>query len=400
MTGKAVALAFSGGLDTTFCALHLQRQGWRVITVAVDTGGFDAAELQRIESLAADLGVAAHHTIDARGELFDRYLRYLIYGNVLRGGAYPLSVSAERVCQAAVVARVANETGAAALAHGSTGAGNDQVRFDVAWQVLAPELEIITPIRDLGLTRAQEQAALAEAGVAVPEKTSAYSVNQGMWGTSVGGRETLTSWDTLPQSAYPGGEIGSPEPRTITLGFERGVPASLDGETMTPVALVAGLDGIAVPYGIGRGVHLGDTILGIKGRVGFQAAAPSLLIHAHRELEKLVLSGAQQQWKDTLGSLYGTLLHEGRFFDPLARDLEAFLASSQARVTGEVRLTLYPRGFSVDGVRSPFSLMDAGVADYGETNTLWDGGEARAFAKLYGVGQRLAVNAAGGEGAS
>ncbi|MHB8425278.1 MAG: argininosuccinate synthase [Gammaproteobacteria bacterium] len=392
---KHVVLAFSGGLDTSFCVIHLREQGCDVTTVTVNTGGFSDAELQRIESLSPRLGAQAHHTIDARCELFDRYLRYLIYGNVLRGNLYPLSVSAERVAQAAKVAAVAKQVGATALAHGSTGAGNDQVRFDVAFRALAPELELITPIRSLGLSRAEERAFLGKHGFEFPDKTEHYSVNEGMWGTSVGGRETLDAWSALPEAAFPGGEIDAARlaPKALTLGFHQGVPVAGDGKTLDPVALISALNAIGHGYGIGRGVHLGDTILGIKGRVGFEAPAAHLLIGAHRELEKLVLTGKQQFWKDTLGDLYGQLLHEGHFFDPLARDLEAFLTSSQQRVTGEVKLTLYPRTFSVDGVRSPHSLMDAKVASYGEANRLWSGAEAAGFAKLYGVQQILALRA-------
>lgn len=391
---KTLVLAFSGGLDTSYCALYLRELGWSVTTVTIDTGGFSAEELARIGSLAEKLGVVAHRVVDARDEFFDRYLRYLIYGNVLRGAAYPLSVSAERVCQAVKIVDVAREIGAQALAHGSTGAGNDQVRFDVAFQVLAPDLEIVTPIRDAALGRESERAYLRAHGIDCPAGAAHYSVNQGMWGTSVGGRETLTSWEALPQAAYPGGEIADLRPRSLTVGFTHGVPACLDGRALGPAALIAEVERQAAPYGIGRGVHLGDTILGIKGRVGFQAAAAQVLIQSHRELEKLVLSGAQQQWKDTLGSLYGCLLHEARFFDPLARDLEAFLDSTQRSVTGDVRVVLHPRAALIEGVRSPYSLMDADVANYGESNRLWSGDEARAFAKLYGVSQLLACNAA------
>ncbi|MGA9851320.1 MAG: argininosuccinate synthase [Gammaproteobacteria bacterium] len=392
---KHVVLAFSGGLDTSFCVIYLHEQGYEVTTVTVNTGGFSPEELQRIESMSPKLGAKAHHTIDARAELYDRYLRYLIYGNVLRGNLYPLSVSAERVAQAAKVVAVAKQVGATALAHGSTGAGNDQVRFDVAFRALAPELELITPIRTLGLSRAQEMQFLKEHGFEFPEKTQHYSVNEGMWGTSVGGRETLDSWSMLPQAAFPGGEIDAAKlpPEALTLSFKQGVPATIDGKPLDPVALIARLNAIGRKYGIGRGVHLGDTILGIKGRVGFEAPAAHLLIGAHRELEKLTLTGKQLFWKDTLGNLYGQLLHEGHFFDPLARNLEAFLESSQARVTGEVKLTLYPRSFSVDGVRSPHSLMDAKVASYGEANKFWSGAEAAGFAKLYGVQQILALQA-------
>ncbi|MGH8369682.1 MAG: argininosuccinate synthase [Gammaproteobacteria bacterium] len=392
---KHVVLAFSGGLDTSFCVLHLREQGYEVTTVTVDTGGFDAAELRRIETLSPRLGAKQHRTVDARAQLFDGYLRYLVFGNVLRGNSYPLSVSAERVCQATEVVKLARAVGATALAHGSTGAGNDQVRFDVVFRVLAPELELVTPIRELALSRSEELAFLKRHGFDFPEKTRDYSVNAGMWGTSVGGRETLESWATLPEAAFPGGVIdaGKLPPQAMTVSFTNGIPVALDGKVLDPVALVARLNETGHRYGIGRGVHLGDTILGIKGRVGFEAPAAHLLIAAHRELEKLVLSGKQQFWKDTLGNLYGQLLHEGNFFDPLARDLEAFLASSQQRVTGEVKLTLQPRTWSVDGVRSPYSMMDQKVASYGETNKLWSGAEAAGFAKIYGVQQLLALRA-------
>lgn len=392
---KHVVLAFSGGLDTSFCVLHLRERGYEVTTVTIDTGGFDTAELKRIETLSPQLGARQHRTVDARAQLFDGYLRYLVFGNVLRGNSYPLSVSAERVCQATEVVKLAREVGATALAHGSTGAGNDQVRFDVVFRVLAPDLELVTPIRELALSRSEELAFLKQHGFDFPEKTRDYSVNAGMWGTSVGGRETLESWGTLPETAFPGGVIdaGKLKPHAMTVSFTNGVPVALDGKALDPVALIAELNQIGHRYGIGRGVHLGDTILGIKGRVGFEAPAAHLLIAAHRELEKLVLSGKQQFWKDTLGNLYGQLLHEGHFFDPLARDLEALLTSSQAHVSGEVKLTLYPRTWSVDGVRSPYSLMDQKVASYGETNKLWSGAEAAGFAKIYGVQQLLALRA-------
>ena len=393
---KQVLLAFSGGLDTSFCVVYLQEQGWSVNTVTVDTGGFSTEELARIEAASASLGAVSHRTVDARNTLFDGFLRYLIYGNVLRGQAYPLSVSAERVCQAQAVVAVAKELGVDALAHDSTGAGNDQVRFDVAFRSLAPELSILTPIRDLALSRADEVAFLMSKGFEVPAKTAVYSINEGMWGTSIGGAETLDPWSTLPEEAYPGGAV-SPELSSfeLTISFAQGVPVALNDAAMEPVALISALNQLGKTYGIGRGVHLGDTILGIKGRVGFEAPAAHLLISAHRELEKLVLSGQQLFWKESLGNLYGALLHEGKFFDPLVRDLEAFLHSSQSKVTGDVRLTLHPRCFSVDGVRSPFGLMNSKIASYGEANHLWSGAEAAGFAKLYGVPQMLALSAGG-----
>jgi argininosuccinate synthase len=392
---KLAVLAFSGGLDTSFCVLYLKEQGYDVATVTVNTGGFSAGELARIEAASPKLGALSHTTVDARAGLFDGYLRYLVYGNVLRGQMYPLSVSAERVCQARAVAELAKEMGATAIAHGSTGAGNDQVRFDVAFRALAPDLEILTPIRDLGLSRGEEMAYCAERGVVFPEKTRDYSINEGMWGTSIGGRETLDSWTTLPEAAFPGGVIGALPPKTLVISFDQGVPVALDRTATDPIALIARLNTLGHAYGIGRGVHLGDTILGIKGRVGFEAPAAHLLIGAHRELEKLVLSGKQLFWKETLGNLYGSLLHEGHFFDPLARDLEAFLESSQDRVRGEVRITLHPRAFVVEGVQSPYSLMDPRIATYGEANRLWTGAEAAGFAKIFGVQQTLTLKAKG-----
>ena len=390
---KLAVLAFSGGLDTSFCVLYLKEQGYDVATVTVNTGGFSPEELARIEAASPKLWALSHTTVDARAGLFEGYLRYLVFGNVLRGQLYPLSVSAERVCQARAVAELAKEMKADAIVHGSTGAGNDQVRFDVAFRALAPELEILTPIRDLGLSRAEEMAYCAERGFPFPEKTKDYSINEGMWGTSVGGRETLNAWTTLPEAAFPGGVIGALTPKTLTISFDEGVPVALDGQAMDPVTLIAHLNAIGKPYGIGRGVHLGDTILGIKGRVGFEAPAAHLLIGAHRELEKLVLSGKQLFWKESLGNLFGSLLHEGHFFDPLARDLEAFLQSSQVRVRGEVRLTLHPRTFVVEGVQSPYSLMDPRIATYGEANKLWTGAEAAGFAKVFGVQQTLTLKA-------
>ncbi len=392
-----ILLAFSGGLDTSFCVIHLKSQGHEVHTVTVDTGGFPPAELARIEDLAKRLGSTSHTTIDARQELFYDYLRFLIAGNVLRGGLYPLSVSAERVCQAKRVVAHARTIGATALAHGSTGAGNDQVRFDVAFRTLAPALELLAPIRELAPSRAEERAFLEEHGFPFPEKTEAYSINEGMWGTSVGGKETHDSWQHLPDTAYPAGVVDPGlAPKNLTISFDKGIPSALDGAVMNPVEVIQTLNKIGHPYGIGRGLHLGDTILGIKGRVGFEAPAAHMLITAHRELEKLVLSGRQLFWKETLGNLYGSLLHEGHFFDPLCRDLEALLASSQSAVIGDVRMTLYPRTFTVEGVRSPFSLMRKDLASYGEGSALWTGAEAAGFTKIFGVPQQLSHMVRGG----
>ncbi|MCU0756388.1 MAG: argininosuccinate synthase [Xanthomonadales bacterium] len=387
-------LAFSGGLDTSFCVLYLRERGYRVATVTVDTGGFDAAETARIAAMSARLGAESHQRIDARAALWQDYLRYLLYGNVLRGQLYPLSVSAERVCQARMVAEAAVAMGARAICHGSTGAGNDQVRFDVAFRALAPGVEIITPIREHGYSREHELAVLAAEGITMPAKTSKYSINAGMWGTSVGGAETHDSWQHLPESAWPAGPVDANRaPTTLVIGFERGVPVSLDGEALDPVTLIAKLNELTGRYAIGRAIHLGDTILGIKGRVGFEAGAATLLIQTHRELEKLVLSGKQLALKEALGAQYGALLHEGHYFDPLARDLEAFLSSTQARVTGEVRVTLYPRAAVVEGVRAPASLMESRVASYGEGAKAWSGIEAQGYCKIFGIAQQLALEA-------
>jgi argininosuccinate synthase len=391
-TAPRTLLAFSGGLDTSFCVVWLRERGHEVHTVTIDTGGFDHAELERIENLALQLGVESHTSVNARDELFRDYLRFLIAGNVLRGGVYPLSVSAERVCQARGVVRHARQINAVAIAHGSTGAGNDQVRFDVAFRALAPELEILAPIRDLALSRAEERAFLSARGFIFPEKLEQYSINQGMWGTSIGGKETHDSWKHLPDETYPGKEIDPTLPaQAVTITFDKGVPSQIDGEAKSAVAAIDALNAIGRRYGIGRGIHLGDTILGIKGRVGFEAPAAHLLIAAHRELEKLVLTGKQLFWKEHLGNLYGTLLHEGHFFDPLARDLEAFLKSSQRVVMGEARVRISPRSFTVEGVRSANSLMRSEIASYGEGTSLWSGSEAAAFAKIFGMPEMLAI---------
>ena len=391
-----VLLAFSGGLDTSFCVLHLKAQGHEVHTVTVDTGGFSPEELVRIPQLAKDLGSASHTTLDAREELFQDYLRHLVAGNVLRGGLYPLSVSAERVCQARRTVGYARTIQATALAHGSTGAGNDQVRFDVAFRALAPDLALMAPIRELAPSRAEERSYLAAHGFPFPEKVEAYSVNEGMWGTSIGGKETHDPWQSLPEEAYPGGAV-SPltPPRTVVLGFRQGVPMQLDGEELGPVGVIQALNKLGSAYGIGRGIHLGDTILGIKGRVAFEAPGAHLVIGAHRELEKLVLTGKQLFTKESLGNLYGSLLHEGHFFDPLGRDLEAFLTSSQEVVTGDVRVKLFPKGFAVEGVASPHSLLRPDLASYGESTQLWNGAEAAGFARIFGVPQMIALKARG-----
>ena len=394
MKKPKIALAFSGGLDTTFCVLWLQKElGADVHTVTVDTGGFDAAELAAIAARAASLGAASHRTIDGRAEVFSRFAVPLIQGNVLRGRAYPLSVSAERVLQAEVVARAARELGADGVAHGSTGAGNDQVRFDAVFQVLLPNVKVHTPIRDLGWSRQQETDYLAKYGVPVPAKTVSYSVNAGLWGTTVGGGQTHDPWTEVPDSAFPSSSETAPAgSRDVVVGFEKGVPVSLDGKTMDGVALVQALHALGRTYAVGRGIHLGDTILGIKGRIAFEAPAPLMLIAAHNELEKLVLTRWQTFWKNHVGEFYGQMLHEGLYFDPVMRDIEAMIASSQETVTGEARLRLRAGRFDVTGVKSPFSMV-AGAATYGETTRLWTGPEAAGFAKLHALPMTLAARA-------
>jgi argininosuccinate synthase len=392
--GPKIVLAFSGGLDTTFCALWLQHElGAEVITATVDTGGFAAGELAAIAARAKALGAISHHALDGRAQVFERFIVPLIQGNILRGRTYPLSVAAERVLQAELVAKLALELGADGVCHGSTGAGNDQIRFDGVFQVLLPKIKVHTPVRDLGWSRAQETAYLAKHGVSVPPKTEAYSVNAGLWGTTVGGGETHDPWLEIPESAYPQADgVGAKPPVDAVIGFEKGVPVSLDGKKLAGAALVQEIGALGRAYGLGRGVHMGDTILGIKGRIGFEASGPLILIAAHAELEKLVLTRWQSFWKNHIADFYGQMLHEGLYFDPVMRDIEAMIASSQQTVTGQARVRLRPGRFDVTGVKSPFSLMSAG-ASYGETTKLWSGAEAAGFAKLHALPMTLAQHA-------
>ncbi len=391
-TRGPLALAFSGGLDTSFCVPRLAEDGWTVHTVYVNTGGASAAERAAIAAQARAVGAAEHHEVDARAAVFDRFVRFLIQGNILRGEVYPLSVSAERTQQTLSVVETARAIGAKAAAHGSTGAGNDQIRFDVALRVLAPELEIVTPIRDLGVTREQAVAYLKARGLPVPEKAGAYSINRGLWGTTWGGGWTHDTWAGPPDELLEP-PAGAPPAREIVLGWTRGVPVTLDGAALDGPALVERLNQLAEAYGFGRGIHVGETALGIKGRIGFEAGAALVLIAAHRELEKLVLTRWQSYWKDQLARFYGDRLHEGQYFDPALRDIEALITSSQARVTGETRVRLAPGRFQVVGTRSPHSMMDRSVATYGEENLLWTGDEARAYARIAAIPSLLAARA-------
>ena len=393
-----IALAFSGGLDTSFCVPYLKEETGRPVqTVTVDTGGFTEAEKEEIAARSEELGAAGHALVDARADLWDRVLQYLVKGNVLRGGVYPLCVGPERVVQAEALAEAARRLGATAVAHGSTGAGNDQIRFDTALRLLAGDLEILTPIRELTLSREASTAYLRERGFEVEAKTTEYSVNRGLWGTTIGGKETHATDGVLPEAAWP--DTVSPasapdEAHRFQIRFEAGVPVAVDGEALDPVALVERLNREGAQHGVGRGIHVGDTILGIKGRIAFEAPAALTLIDAHRELEKLVLTQLQLVQKAGLGDLYGRLVHEGLFFDPICRDLEAFFDSTQRRVTGDVTVEWFKGAIRILGTTSPHSLFDTGVATYGEDNSLWSGRDAEGFAQIYGLQARLAAHAA------
>lgn len=394
-----IVLAFSGGLDTSFCVPYLgERLGRPIVTVTVDTGGLDAAAADDLAARSRALGAVGHHLVDARRTLFDEVLRYLLFGNIRRGGLYPLCVGAERVLQAKEVARVARELGSTAVAHGSTGAGNDQVRFEVALRAFAPELAVLAPIRDQPVSRAEEVAFLEARGLPVPSFGAAYSINRGLWGVTIGGKETLTSTSPLPESAWVLTRGAFDAPRAAerhTLAFVEGIPTAFDGEALDPVALIERVEAVAAAFGLGRGIHLGDTILGIKGRVAFEAPAAEVLLTAHRELEKLVLTGRQQRVKELAAPLYGELVHEGQLLEPSGRDLEALLASSQRRVTGEVHLLFRPGTLFVEGVASPHSLMAATRGKYGESTGEWSAADAAGFCRVASLPGMLHARAAG-----
>lgn len=382
---KKVVLAFSGGLDTTFCAIHLREElGYEVHALTVNTGGFSDEELNRIEAHALKLGVKSFKAVDARDDYYRDVIRYLIFGNVLKNNTYPLSVSAERIVQAIATARYAAEIDAEAVAHGSTGAGNDQVRFDMVFHIIAPDVQIITPIRDLRLSREAEIEYLKAHQVDMNFEKAAYSINKGIWGTSVGGRETLTSHGSLPESAYPT-QLTAEGTSEVKLVFEKGELKGINGvQYDNPVDAIQALQALAAPYAIGRDIHVGDTIIGIKGRVGFEAAAPVIIIKAHHLLEKHTLTKWQLYWKDQMAAWYGNWLHEGQYFDPVMRDIETFLASTQAFVSGEVSLTMMPYRFELTGVSSPHDLMSAKFGSYGEMNKTWSGEDVKGFTKIFG----------------
>jgi argininosuccinate synthase len=382
---KKVVLGFSGGLDTTFCVKYLSEdRGYEVHSIIVNTGGFSKEELEQIEQHAYKLGVKSHTTVDAVRGYYDRIIRFLIYGNVLKNNTYPLSVSAERLSQAIHIAEHVQKLGADAVAHGSTGAGNDQVRFDMVFHVMIPGVEIITPIRDLKLSREEEIDYLHKKGVEMNAQKAQYSINKGLWGTSVGGRETLSSRGMLPEEAWPT-QVSKTGTEEIVLAFEKGALIAVNDQTFEhPTEAIKYLQDIAGPYGIGRDIHVGDTIIGIKGRVGFEAAAPMLILKGHHALEKHVLTKWQLQWKDSIAQFYGNWLHEGQILDPVMRDIEAFLESSQQTVTGKVYLQLMPYRFQVTGIESPFDLMSSKFGKYGEMNTGFTGDDVRGFSRIFG----------------
>jgi argininosuccinate synthase len=382
---KKVVLGFSGGLDTTFCVKYLSEdRGYEVHSIIVNTGGFSKEELAQIEQHAYKLGVKSHTNIDAVHGYYDRIIRFLIYGNVLKNNTYPLSVSAERLSQAIHIAEHVKKLDADAVAHGSTGAGNDQVRFDMVFHIMIPGAEIITPIRDLKLSREEEIDYLQKKGVEMNAQKAQYSINKGLWGTSVGGRETLSSRGMLPEEAWPT-QVSKTGTEELTLAFEKGELKAVNELAFEhPTESIRYLQGIAGPYGIGRDIHVGDTIIGIKGRVGFEAAAPMLILKAHHALEKHVLTKWQLQWKDSIGQFYGNWLHEGQILDPVMRDIEAFLESSQQNVTGKVYLQLMPYRFQVTGIESPYDLMSSKFGKYGEMNTGFTGDDVRGFSRIFG----------------
>jgi argininosuccinate synthase len=383
---EKVVLGFSGGLDTTFCVKYLSEdKGLEVHSVIVNTGGFTEEELKKVEAHAYALGVKSHTTVNAVKGYYDDIIKYLIYGNVLKNNTYPLSVSAERLSQALHIAAHVKKMDAKLVAHGSTGAGNDQVRFDMIFQIMIPGVEILTPIRDLQLSREAEIEYLKGKGVAMNFEKAAYSINKGLWGTSVGGKETLQSKGMLPESAWPTPMSKEGQEEELVIGFEKGEIKTVNQKSFThPTEAIQYIQSIVGPYGIGRDIHVGDTIIGIKGRVGFEAAAPMVILKAHHALEKHVLTKWQLSWKDQLAQFYGNWLHEGQILDPVMRDIEAFLTHSQEQVTGQVFVQLNPYRFQIIGIESPNDLMSSKFGKYGEMNTGWTGNDVRGFTKIFG----------------
>jgi len=380
---EKVVLAFSGGLDTSFCAIYLsEEKGYDVYTAVANTGGFSQAELKKIEERAYQLGASHHAALDVTKEYYEKSIKYMVFGNVLRNGTYPISVSSERIFQAIAIIEYAKKVGASYVAHGSTGAGNDQVRFDLTFQVLAPDIKIITPIRDMTLTREYEINYLKQHGIEADFKKMAYSINKGLWGTSVGGKETLIPNETLPEEAYPS-QVTTHGTETVTIDFEQGEICGVNGTNYSnKIEAIRKVEELGSAYGIGRDMHLGDTIIGIKGRVGFEAAGALLIINAHKMLEKHTLTKWQQYWKDQIGTWYGMFLHEAQYLEPVMRDMECFLQSTQKNVTGRVILQLRPYSYTVVGAETPFDLMKNDFGEYGEVNKAWTGDDVRGFTKI------------------
>lgn len=393
---KKAVLAFSGGLDTSFCVPFLQEKGYEVYAVTVDTGGFNAADIQKIKNRANELNVKKYFFIDGKKALYNQIVTYVIKANILRGGVYPLSAGPERIIQATEVVNIAKKIGASTVVHGSTGAGNDQVRFDVTIKTLAPEFEIIAPIRELGIKREEEIAFLEKHGFTVEQTSKSYSINKGMLGTTIGGKETKNSWELPLDEVYPSVVDIESAPKNgeeIIVSFQKGLPTAINGKLMSGIKMMGYLDKFGAKHGVGKGMHLGNTILGIKGRIVFEAPAALILIKTHKELEKLVLTKWQSFWKDTLAEAYGNFLHEGLYFDPVVKDIEALIDSSQKVVTGDVKVKLHKGNIIIVGVKSPYSLMDQKVAAYGEENIMWDGKDAKGFTKLYALQSIMAANA-------
>ena len=383
--GKIVVLGFSGGLDTTYCAKYLSNEmGYEIHSVIVNTGGFSEEELKKVEAHAFKLGVKSHTAVDAVKGYYERIIKFLVFGNCLKNNTYPLSVSAERLSQALHIAEHAKKLNADAVAHGSTGAGNDQVRFDMIFHIMIPGVEIITPIRDMKLSREDEISYLKSKGVEMNFDKAVYSINKGLWGTSVGGKETLNSKGILPEEAWPT-QVTKTGSEEVKLHFEQGELKGINDQQFShPVDAINHLQSIAGAYGIARDIHVGDTIIGIKGRVGFEAAAPMLILKAHHALEKHVLTKWQLQWKDTLAQFYGNWMHEGQILDPVMRDIEAYFTNSQQNVTGDVFVQLMPYRFQVIGIESKYDLMSAKFGKYGEMNTGFTGDDVRGFSKIFG----------------
>ena len=390
---KKVVLAFSGGLDTSFCVKYLSEElGYQVYTAIANTGGFSKEELAAIEKRAYDLGAVEHATLDITQEYYEQSIKYMVYGNILRNGTYPISVSSERTFQAIAIIEYAKSVGADCVAHGSTGAGNDQVRFDLTFQILAPEIEIITPTRDMTLTREYEINYLKEHGYVADFVKMEYSINKGLWGTSIGGKETLKSELTLPESAYPSQVTKSGE-ETLKITFTKGEISAVNGVEYTDkVEAIRAVEALGSAYGIGRDMHIGDTIIGIKGRVGFEAAGPMLIIAAHKMLEKHTLTKWQQYWKDQIGTWYGMFLHEAQYLDPVMRDMEAFLENTQQNVDGTVEITLRPYSYTLVGVESNFDLMKTDFGEYGEVNKAWSADDVKGFTKIMANSMKIYYN--------